>query len=619
MKKSLNIICAGSSITWTDGLISGFVGGLDREIRQRGGHILPHQLQSRGGSEFRHFKLFDQAGLMLSGVGSSLEFDFAGDTLFLCQLIRRTAGYAEVEVTADGVVVDRFDNRNPTLGLAAKSFAADGAETKFPLGRPFTYAHKVYVDGQLKQGRISSHDYDEMNFGGNDYLVMRSLSEAGQVEHVLCFPVPPPANSRIEVEFSYGESIGYMACTVGENEQGEMESIYGFAGPKPNYGLDFRYTNPAAFRRIGLPKAETQRIRLEITGGEQPYFVFNFAANRMVNIMSAGIGGWKLNFFQDDGRGRNIDKALSLLAPDVMFLEYSANDDWHYFQRKTQSDPVAMNESQILELPLLELYEVKDHRVRYCAAPILELTPTSLRCASMRAVEVGDIARIGREIREVSGVESDRIHWNEPLTETTASEVTIRSLKEYKNRFRRLITRIRNEFPLVTLFLTAPAPANYGRRQLWGYDITLRQLAAEFTDCRVIEMKKYFASFQPSDWVEHEFVTDGRQEYELPWSGYSQYFSLTPEYEFTVQCTDQFVLNGYHEFSLDEPVDTDPRMKFWMMNDPQPMRLIFASAPPAGIRFKIRYSPQGWSHDYCHPNPAGCRIYVAAYTDSMAH
>ncbi len=618
MEKPLNIICAGSSITWTDGLISGFVGGLDRAIRQRGDHILPHRLQSCGGSEFRHFKLFDKAGLMLSGVGSSLEFDFSGDTLFLCQLIRRTTGYAEIEVTADGAVVDRFDNRNPTLGQAVKTFAADGAETKFPLDRPFTYAHKVYVDGHLKQGQISCHDYDGMTFSGNDYLVMRSLNEAGQVEHILCFPVPPPANSRIEVEFSYGESIGYTACTVGENEQGDMESIYGYAGPKPNYGLDFRYTNPAAFRRIALPKAGAQRIRMEITGGEQPYFVFNFAAGRMINIVNAGIGGWKLNFFQEDGRGRTIDRALSLFAPDVMFLEYSANDDWHYFQRKTQSDPVAMDDAQITKLPLLELYEVKDHHVRYCAAPILELTPTSLRCAAMRAVEVGDIARIGGEIREISGVESDRIHWLEPLAETTASEVTIRSLKEYKNRFRRLITRIRGEFPQVTLFLTAPAPANYGRRQLWGYDIALRQLAAEFPDCRVIEMKKYFASFQPDDWTEYEFVTDGRREYELPWSGYSQYFSLVPEYAFTVQCTDQFELTGYHEFSLDEPADIDPRMQFWKMNEPQPMRLIFTSPPPAGVQFRIRCSTQGWSHDYCHPNPAGCRIYVDAYTAGLA-
>ena len=49
------------------------------------------------------------------------------------------------------------------------------------------------------------------------------------------------------------------------------------------------------------------------------------------------------------------------------------------------------------------------------------------------------------------------------------------------------------------------------------------------------------------------------------------------------------------------------------MNDPAPMRLIFRSPPPAGTRFRLRYSPGGWSHDYCHPNPAGCRIYARAY------
>ena len=67
MKKSLNIICAGSSITWTGGLITGFVGGLDREIRFSGGHVFPGQVRHCGGAEYRHFKMFDSAGLLLSG------------------------------------------------------------------------------------------------------------------------------------------------------------------------------------------------------------------------------------------------------------------------------------------------------------------------------------------------------------------------------------------------------------------------------------------------------------------------------------------------------------------------------------------------------------------------
>ena len=618
MKKTLNIICAGSSITWTGGLLSGFTGGLDYLIRlHSGGHVLPCDLDSCGGSLFRHFKLFGGTGLLLNGIGSYLEFDFTGDTLFLCQLIRCVNGYAEVKITADGRVVDRFNNRNLTMGHASVAFTADGIRKTFPLGRPFTRAHKICINGSQKRGEISRHDYDEMNFGANDYLIIRSLNETGHVEHLLCFAEPPPGNSKVTAEFSYGESIGYTACTVGENEQGEMESVYGFAGPKPNYGLDFRYSNPAAFRRISLPQSGRQRIRLEITGGEDPYFVFNFAADRMIRIMNAGIGGWKLDLFLNDKRGRNIDKALSILEPDVIFLEFSANDDWHYFQRKTRAPWMAAAEREIAAMPLLELYEVKNHGVRSCAAPILALTPNSLRCSAMHGVEAGDIARIGREIREISHVKEDWIYWSKALADPSPREVIIRSLKEYRNRFRILIKRIRCRFPHVIVFLIAPAPANYERRQLWGYDIVLKRLAAEFPECRVIEMEKYMKQFQPKDWIEYDFISDGRREYKLPWTGYSQYFSLTPQYDYSIACTDRFVADGYREFSLDDPAETDPRMRGWKLNEPQPMSLIFKTAPPSGIKFRIRYSPGGWSHDYCHPNQAGCQIYSEAYFQAL--
>lgn len=615
MKQNLNIICAGSSITWTGGLMSGFVGELDRKIRSSGGHLFPEQIQCSGGTSFRHFKMFDGYGIMLSGTGCFLEFDFTGDTLYLCQLIRRVSGYGEIQVRADGAVVDCFDNRNPTLGQDSKSFTANGKETLFSLGRAFTYNHQVKINGRLLRGKVSCHDYDEMDFAGNDYLVMRSLNDKAQVEHVLCFPVPLPEGAAVTVDFSYGESIGYTACTVGENDEEQMESVYGFAGPKPNYGLDFRYTNPGSFREIKLKNTGTHRIRLEIIGGEHPYFIFNFAADRMVNIMNAGIGGWYLQAFMNDERGRNVDTVISILKPDVMFLEYSANDDWFYFQRKTCGLPYELTKPE----PLLELYSLKDGKACNCAGKILELTANSLRCLEMRDAEPGDIARIGNEIREISEVENDRIYWQEPLPDTSVEEITIRSLKAYENHYRELIDRIRTHCPNTVLFLTAPAPANYERRQLWGYEFALKKLASEYRNCYVIDMKKYFAVFQPSDWLEHEFTSTGDLEYKLPWTGYSQYFQLTPNYKFTVECIDRFELETQGEFSLSNKAETDPRKKFWKLNDPTPMRLIFHSPPPDGIKFKIRYSPNGWSHDYCHPNPSGCRIYGAAYFKELSH
>ncbi len=329
--------------------------------------------------------------------------------------------------------------------------------------------------------------------------------------------------------------------------------------------------------------------------------------------MNAGIGGWTIRAFMNDARGRNVDTALSQLKPDVMFLEYSANDDWFYFQRKTRGKPQMVNDAVLADRALLELYSLKQHRIESCSGQILELTPGSLRASGMHDVEVGDIARIGTEIREITVAENGRIHWHPPLRETTAREVSIRSMTEYENDFRQLIQRIRARFPDVILFLTAPAPANYDRRQLWGYEIALNRLAGEHANYHMIDMKTYFASFRPEDWLEYEFTADGGTEYELPWTGYSQYFELTPQAEFTVRCTDRFELAFYHEFSLSNPSESDPRKECWRMNGPVPMRLVFRTPPPAGIRFKLRYSPGGWSHDYCHPNPAGCRVYTDAY------
>ena len=58
----------------------------------------------------------------------------------------------------------------------------------------------------------------------------------------------------------------------------------------------------------------------------------------------------------------------------------------------------------------------------------------------------------------------------------------------------------------------------------------------------MIDMKKYFCIFSARKTGWNMNSADGSAEYELPWTGYSQYFELTPEAEFTVRCTNRFEL-----------------------------------------------------------------------------
>ena len=78
-------------------------------------------------------------------------------------------------------------------------------------------------------------------------------------------------------------------------------------------------------------------------------FHFSILPPAEFKIMNAGIGGWHIRAFMNDDRGRNVDTALSLLKPDVMFLEFSANDDWFYFQRKTRGKPQVVSDDELAD------------------------------------------------------------------------------------------------------------------------------------------------------------------------------------------------------------------------------------------------------------------------------
>ena len=300
MQKDLKITVLGSSTVWGRGLLDdlSMVGEVDNLMRDHwSSSVYPAQMKfSAEPVIVKNRKFFRGEAAKISGKGASVEFDLSGDQLVIYQAIARTSDHAEITVYADGEEIGKFNNRNTSLEHDQKSFEANGRQTIFPLGRPFTYNHRVTVNGQpvkfklygppWKPGPITSR------FPGFDGVVVRGRLDE-KVAHYLFFFQPP--KGKIEVTFDYGETIAYTACTVGGQSQDEntLESCYGIgnvpfdlANPtRFSTGLDFRYSNPRAAQIFKFPEAKKRHIRLEITGGVNPYFMINFATVRNHQLM----------------------------------------------------------------------------------------------------------------------------------------------------------------------------------------------------------------------------------------------------------------------------------------------------------------------------------------------
>ena len=118
-------------------------------------------------------------------------FELESDELVIWHALARTTDYGEITVSADGRVIDVFENRNPTLGQERKRFVGDGRTQLFSLGRAFTYGHRVLMNG--RELRFKSYDLNYVSgpvaarFPGFDGVVVRARPEE-KVEHFLATP-----------------------------------------------------------------------------------------------------------------------------------------------------------------------------------------------------------------------------------------------------------------------------------------------------------------------------------------------------------------------------------------------------------------------------------------------
>ena len=653
-KEDLKVTVLGSSTVWGNGLLDehSMAGVLDNLLRDRWStSVYPKDMKfSMTPVIVKNRKFFRGEAAKITGKGASVEFELTGDQLVVYQAIARTRDYAEIAVYADGKKIGTFDNRNPTLGHEEKSFDGNSKKRLFPLGRAFTYNHKVTVDG--KPVKFKQYDLNYVTgpvnkrFPGFDGVIVRGR-KSENVEHYLYFFTPP--TGKVAVSYDYGETIAYTACTVGGQSQDEnkLESTYGLgrvpfdlANPTQfSSGLDFRYSNPRVAQVFKFPTAAKRRFRLEITGGANPYFMINFATVRNHQLMNAGIGGFTAYQFLVDKNRRQVGDALKTWVPDAAFIILGGNDDWREPQRLVSRAVKDLSLDEVKQLHSMELAEIipqpdgKFTAVRKFGL-IDQITPTSLRSKQLVGAQVpaGSYLRIGNyygdnestAVRRVKTFDSQAglVTWLEPLDpekivgidkfdDLKGAEFTARTLADYKKNISGMIGRLRKANPNMKIVLLNTYTPNYFQREVWGYAEALTDVAAQYPGIIQADASPAVYAWLPTQFEGTKWHADlrstGAASYDLPWKKHWQGF--------------QVWVNGKNVYGKDCRVESGLFYSPELLKNGKwkvgrtgvttriPLKLVFTrNVPPAGTPIKVLLANDTWSNDYTHPSPAGCKI-----------
>lgn len=656
----LKVSVIGSSTVWGSGMLTeqSLTGTIDELLRQRwSSSIQPGAMQfSRDGKPFapplvRSRKFADGDAVRLEGIGATAEFELEGNELALWYGIERTRDYAKIGIYADGVRIGTIDNRNPTMGEDRREFTGDGKTRAFPLEKPFTYAHRITLDGRSLRTVPYTLDYVTgdvaKRFPDTDALIVRIAPEK-KVEHFLYFFRPPAAGSKIVAEFRTGTRLGYTACTVGETDDpAKLESTYGIgnvpfdpANPTSfSAGLDFRTSNQQTLFVHHFPTAAKRRFKLVIESGEQPYFLLDFAANRAHQLQNAGIGGFTAKRFLSDRFGRSLDDLLRDFVPDAAFIILGGNDDWAEGERLVSRRVPDIPRTELEKIPAMPLAAIEpqpDGRFTLIrkSALIDAITPTSLRSAALRgnrAVRPGHFVRIGNyygdnrstAVRVIAAVapEAGEIRWRQPLDpaamvgigqlgELAGQEFTIRTLAGYQANIEQMMQRLWQANPAMKIVLLNTYTPNYFLREVWGYAEALENLAARYPG-RAIAADATPAILRWSDGELtgksfHEFKSTGAARYELPWKMHHQGYRVLVDGQerYGRNC---HILSGWYY----APQEQNGRFLVGRTRNEKrvPQQLVFtAEPPPPGATIRVIRADRVWSSDFAHPTPAGARV-----------
>ncbi len=660
---SKGIVLSGSSITWGSGsLMDGFSGQVVKYIQNElATTVLCTEMRyNTPAAEFHNPLQYQGLGKRINGIGSKVEFDLFGDELAICQTKLRTSDYAVVRVKADGEIIGQFSNHNELIGQEEQHFIGDGISVKFQLKHPATYAHEVRIDHNLQHGEIYTGSWTRNIPDNPGYLVIRKLDEHRQPVHCIWFRDPPPKGAHILVNYRYGRIVTFEHSTVGqmatdeENEcpYGEGKVSFDPASPaRLSSGLEFRCIDKNAFWIHKFTEPKKRHFDLEIIGGHHPYFIINFAANRYHHFMNAGIGGWSLvNLLDEDGIN-DYNGLFSSFIPDMIVHESATNDDWAFSERKLKRTLTGLSEEEVRELWALELGQVaymektKDYTVEVNTGLISNVDALSLTCPQIIGSNVapGDLIRIGtyhgdnKQVvcREIDSVDLTRgkVTWLAPLhpehllnvqtfSDLIGAECSVRNLSVYQSQYEALIKKLQQVAPHAVLLIAQPGLSNYRMRQLWGYDLIHRKLAAVYHHVSTIEVTGWLYDFQKgniSGKESTELDATGSAGYELPWKGHWQGFEVWVDNK-NVYGTDCYI-DGGSGYTVNQET-TGSALNIESAYDTRHsvnrnMRLVFTKNAPKKGKIRIVRADAVWSEDYCHTNSTGAYVYGQIYVSRL--
>ena len=646
-----NVVFAGSSNVWGDGFL--FYSYLKKPIdwlyKSSGKYTAYNDVETTNGEvQTNDVKFMDGKAIKISGVGAEIKFKHKGSELNICQVIERTSNYALIGLYDGDTKVAEFTNHNTTIGSDTEQFSGDGEKIKFNLKRCFTYSHVLKVNGVSKNIILNTQGYSGTFPVGVDCLVIRSLDDNGNVIHTLYFKEAPTAGAVIDVSYNYGETICFVKSTVGETESGENESPYGdgtisYDPTNPadiSSGLDFRLINEKSFYKFWFDSDVEREITLKIEGGNNPYFVFNFASSVFHNVMNAGIGGWTAAIFNS---GSYINRAYWNIAdyfsPDVVTIGLTGNDDWANYPRKIKRVYNGITLDELKQFPMLEVGEIEyveesdTYNVTKNIGIIKEITIRSLKADEIIGSDVakGDFVRIGTYTGDLRQVQTRRIEtvdnvqgqitWAEPLhlneficietiDDLVGQEISIRSIEQYMQQMELLISNIKKMVPKCKICLF-----NIYYVDMWTRDTAeytyIQQWIAEKFDGTVyfVDAWKYARDYCENSLHSRgfDFVADGNDTITFAidgvghWEGIEVWVNNKNVYG-----KDCYPITGWYTTIEDK---TGSELNWVGTNNYYPRiykKRNFAikwkqNIPLAGTAIKVKLATRQWSADYAHP------------------
>lgn len=681
---------AGSSVTWGDGFLqSGLVKESILNI-QRGQAVTvePGAVHVTGngtvlnGPDNR--KYFGGEAVKITGAGARITFSMTGDELTLVQGIQRSnEGAAEVELYVDGRLHDTFTNWNTgPIGTSEKVFAGDGENKQFDLGRAFTFGHRLSVNGRSLSGAHNKGGYG----GGDvpdslDYLVIRKYGSGPdgnpEVHHWILFKQAPAKGSEVVVSFSYGEEISYEKTTIGKSADGELESPFGdgdvsFDITKPSRvssGLDYRQTDDRAVKTYRFDDVKKREVELRIKGSYRnakgvPYFIFNFATNRFFAFQNAGIGGWKLSFFNNPDEFHRGYRKIAEFSPDVLFFETTPNDDWSVggYRLYTEYKDLSLQQLQGMRtLPIKSIAYNKQgntYNFQKWVGKIADIDGSSAaflvdqQHRAEEAPQPGDYVFLGGyyannkeyAVRRVTRYDaaSHRVFFDRPLLPgdliyndldvLKGMEIRIRSFTLFEREFRQFVQYVRQLKPEVKIAsMVNPLPI-IGARELWGYWELMEDITGEMNVNNLAVQSFY--DFQYSQKQVGEAEVDAGMLKRNPLTGYMEAgidgFDRRnrQNYEVLVNGVNVYgtaaVVRNPYAYGVDRELEGETLQMDHLTEGVrakqqinQKMELVFFKDAPRTGKIRIRFSTTNWSGDGCHvrTGDVGSGIYGALYYD----